>query len=66
MTLVGNQVSIQRRQSTDGYECTYTGTLHGNQAGGTFGCNRFGGQKPWLAVIEGGAVQHAGQRIAAG
>jgi hypothetical protein len=54
MSLAGNQVTIRRTQSTDGYDCTYTGTIHGNQAGGTFGCNRFAGYKPWRATIQGG------------
>jgi hypothetical protein len=61
MALAGNQVTIKRTQSTDGYECLYTGTLVGNRASGTFGCNRFGGQKPWHATIEGLGVQQAGR-----
>ena len=36
------------------YECVYTGTITGNQAVGSFGCNRFSGQKPWRATIQGG------------
>ena len=54
MSLQGNQVTIRRSQGTDGYECVYTGTITGNQAVGSFGCNRFSGQKPWRATIQGG------------
>jgi hypothetical protein len=59
MSLAGNQVTIRRTQGSDGYDCTYTGTITGNQAGGTFGCNRFGGQKPWRATIQGGSAAAA-------
>jgi hypothetical protein len=54
----GNQVTIRRIQGTDGYDCTYTGTVEGNLATGTFGCNRFAGQRPWRATIDppGGAA----------
>jgi hypothetical protein len=51
MSLQGNQVTIRRSQSSDGYECVYTGAINGNQASGTFGCNRFSGQLPWRATI---------------
>ncbi|MBL8343148.1 MAG: WSC domain-containing protein [Rubrivivax sp.] len=54
MSLVGNHVTIRRTQSSDGYDCTYTGIITANQASGTFGCNRFAGQKPWRATIQGG------------
>ena len=56
MSLNGNQVTIRRSQSTDGYECVYTGTLQGREASGTFGCNRFSGQLPWRATIDGGGT----------
>ena len=51
MTLLGNQVTIRRTRGTDGYDCIYTGTINGNQASGSFGCNRFVGQKGWRATI---------------
>lgn len=64
MAVQGNQVTIRRSQSTDGYECTYTGTISGDQASGTFGCNRFGGQKPWRATIQGGGAVTPGTTAA--
>ena len=53
MSVQGNQVTVRRTQSTDGYDCVYTGTITGNQVSGTFGCNRFAGQIPWRATIQG-------------
>lgn len=55
MSLAGNQVTIRRTHGSDGYDCTYTGTITGYQASGTFGCNRFSGQKPWRATIHSGS-----------
>lgn len=58
MTLTGNRVTIRRTQDNKGYICDYTGTITGNQVGGTFGCNKAAGPIPWRATIEGGGAAH--------
>ncbi|WP_309088120.1 hypothetical protein [Domibacillus sp.] len=51
ITLQGNNVRIQRRNSSDGNNCDYRGTLSadGRTASGQFTCDRGGGS--WSATI---------------
>ncbi len=50
----GNQVSIARRNSSDGNDCDYTGTLaeDGVSVTGTYTCNQYPGPFPWSASIQ--------------
>lgn len=47
----GNQVRIERRNSSDGNNCTYTGRIEGRRASGNFTCDQGGGN--WSATITG-------------
>ena len=53
ITVSGNQVTIQRRKSSDGNDCTYTGTLSadGRNVVGTYGCTYYPGPFYWSARI---------------
>lgn len=45
----GDQVFISRRNSSDGNDCDYTGTIEGRRASGTYTCTQGGGN--WSARI---------------
>jgi hypothetical protein len=51
--LAGNQVTVIRRKSTDGNDCTYTGTISadGQMIYGSYGCTNYPGPYPWSAMI---------------
>lgn len=54
---VGDQVTVARRESSDGNNCDYTGTVSGASVSGTYYCGN-GGPYEWSATI--------GQGFAAG
>jgi hypothetical protein len=63
----GNSVSIVRRQSNDGNDCEYTGTIQpdGITVIGTYTCTKFARNAPWRATIgcdppPGGSAQYVG------
>lgn len=45
----GNNIRIQRRNSSDGNNCEYTGRIEGRNARGSFNCDQGGGS--WTATI---------------
>lgn len=45
------QVSVQRTNSTDGNDCTYTGIKNGNTVSGTYNCTNGGKNIDWSAII---------------
>lgn len=47
----GNQVRIERRNSSDGNDCTYTGRIEGRRVTGNYTCEQGGGT--WSATISG-------------
>ena len=54
ISIIGNSVSVSRTNSSDGNDCTYTGTLNADctSASGTYSCtqnNQLSG--PWSATI---------------
>ena len=53
--VVGVTVTIERRNSSDGNECNYQGTLtpDGREAGGSYSCTNGGRNVPWKATIVG-------------
>lgn len=52
ISLAGNRVTIQRRSSTDGNDCDYTGTIavDGVTVQGTYTCTRQERSFPWLSA----------------
>ncbi|MFC5471557.1 hypothetical protein ACFPPD_23045 [Cohnella suwonensis] len=51
INVFGNNVQVQRRNSSDGNDCNYTGTIaaDGRTVTGTYTCTRGGGS--WQATI---------------
>ncbi|KKI91025.1 hypothetical protein WQ54_17170 [Bacillus sp. SA1-12] len=49
MQLQDNNVRIERRNSSDGNDCDYTGRIEGRRATGTYSCDQGGGT--WSATI---------------
>ncbi|MBI1745106.1 MAG: hypothetical protein HYR55_00780 [Acidobacteria bacterium] len=52
ITFQGNRVSIKRRQSSDGNDCDYDGTLSGRTVSGTYHCTKYPGPWKWKATIK--------------
>ncbi len=50
---VGDQVTVVRRQSSDGNDCDYKGTVSGASVSGTYSCKN-GGPYKWSATIKQG------------
>lgn len=52
MSLAGSKVTIQRRRSTDGNDCDYTGTIaaDGVTVQGTYTCTGLERPFPWLSA----------------
>jgi hypothetical protein len=50
----GNRVTIERRNSSDGNDCKYSGTIanDGVTVEGTYTCTRYPGPFPWRAIIQ--------------
>ena len=53
ISISGSTASVARRQSSDGNDCDYTGTVSGNRVEGTYTCTN-GGPYEWSATIEHG------------
>ena len=53
ITISGNNVNVVRRKSSDGNDCTYTGTIgpDGITVKGLYSCNKFATSTPWSATI---------------
>ncbi len=54
ITVTGNQVTIARRNSSDGNNCNYTGTIasDGVTVEGTYICDNLTEPRPWRATIQ--------------
>jgi hypothetical protein len=62
MTVSGSKVTIHRVDSTapyTGQTCDYTGTISGNSASGTYGCQWASGPFTWTATISSGSTAPA-------
>lgn len=53
ISIQGRQVSVARRQSSDGNDCDYVGTLaeNGTTVSGTYRCTKYPGPYSWEATI---------------
>lgn len=66
VTLSENTVNIARRQSSDGNDCDYTGTIQadGVTVEGTYTCKKGANQTPWRATIRCGNEIISGCKLA--